>query len=79
MKIMKSIIFKNDLYAYDEKEGAEIDIGNLKAKFIKESFGDAFYLLDEPIEGKKFIKKYYSEPVGTHKSTILYDLIESID
>ena len=79
MKIMKSIIFKNDLYAYDEEEGAEIEIGNLKAKFIKESCGDMYYLLDEAIEGKRVIKEYYSEPMGEDDATILYDLIESID
>ena len=79
MEIMKSIIFKNDLYAYDEKEGAEIDIGNLKAKFIKESCGDMYYLLDEAIEGKRVIKEYYSEPMGEDDATILYDLMESID
>ena len=44
---MKTIIFKKDLYAYDEEEGAEVEIEGLKAKFIKESFGDVFYLLDE--------------------------------
>ena len=79
MKIMKSIIFKNNLYAYDEKEGAEVDIGNLKAKFIKESCGDMYYLLDEAIEGKRVIKEYYSEPMGEEDPTILYDLIEEID
>ena len=79
MKIMKSIIFKNDLYAYDEEEGAEIEIGNLKAKFIKESCGDMYYLLDEAIEGKRVIKEYYSEPMGEDDATILYDLIEEID
>ena len=76
---MKSIIFKNDLYAYDEEEGAEIEIGNLKAKFIKESCGDMYYLLDEAIEGKRVIKEYYSEPMGEDNATILYDLIEEID
>jgi len=75
---MKSIIFKNDSYAYDEEEGAEVEIEGLKAKFIKESFGDVFYLLDEPIEGKRVIREYYSEPVGTNDGTILYDLIKSI-
>lgn len=79
MKIMESIIFKKDLYAYDEEEGAEVDIGNLKAKFIKESCGDMYYLLDEPIEGKRVIKEYYSEPIGEDDSTILYDLMEEID
>ena len=79
MKIMKSIIFKNNLYAYDEEEGAQVDIGNLKAKFIKESCGDMYYLLDEAIEGKRVIKEYYSEPIGEDDATILYDLIEEID
>lgn len=75
---MKSIIFKNNSYAYDEEEGAEIDIGNLRAKVVSTSFGDVFYLLDEPIMGKKYIKEYYSEPLGTDEGTILYDLIEFI-
>lgn len=75
---MKSIVFKNNSYAYDEEEGAEIDIENLKAKVVSTSFGDVFYLLDEPIMGKKYIKEYYSEPLGTDEGTILYDLIEFI-
>ena len=76
---MKTIIFKKDLYAYDEEEGAEVEIEGLKAKFIKESFGDVFYLLDEPIEGKGVIREYYSEPMGEDKGTTLYELLESID
>ena len=79
MKIMKSIIFKNNSYAYDEEEGAEVEIEGLKAKFIKESCGDMYYLLDEPIEGKRVIKEYYSEPMGEDDATILYDLMEEID
>lgn len=79
MKIIQSMIFKKDLYAYDEEEGAEVDIGNLKAKFIKESCGNMYYLLDEAIEGKRVIKEYYSEPMGEDDPTILYDLIKSID
>lgn len=75
---MQQVIFKNDSYAYDEEEGAEVEIEGLKAKFIKESLGDVFYLLDKPIEGKRVIREYYSEPVGTDEGTILYDLIESI-
>lgn len=76
---MKTIIFKNDLYAYDEEEGAEVEIEGLKAKFIKESFGDVFYLLDAPIEGKRVIREYYSEPMGEEKGVTLYELLESID
>ena len=76
---MKTIIFKNDLYAYDEEEGAEVEIEGLKAKFIKESFGDVFYLLDEPIEGKRVIREYYSESMGEDEGTTLYELLESTD
>lgn len=76
---MKTIIFKNDLYAYDEEEGAEVEIEGLKAKFIKESCGDVFYLLDEPIEGKRVIREFYSEPMGEDEGTTLYELLESID
>lgn len=72
-------IFKKDLYAYDEEEGAEVEIEGLKAKFIKESFGDVFYLLYEPIEGKGVIREYYSEPMGDEEGTTLYELLESID
>jgi hypothetical protein len=76
---MSAIIFKNDLYAYDEEDGAEVEIEGLKAKFIKESFGDVFYLLDEPIEGKRVIKEYYSEPIGEEIGVNLYDLISEVD
>jgi len=76
---MSAIIFKNDLYAYDEEDGAEVEIEGLKAKFIKESFGDVFYLLDEPIEGKRVIKEYYSEPIGEEIGVTLYDLISEVD
>lgn len=76
---MSAIIFKKDLYAYDEEEGAEVEIEGLKAKFIKESFGDVFYLLDEPIEEKRVIREYYSEPMGDEEGVILYDLISEVD
>ena len=75
---MQSIIFKNNSYAYDEDTGAEITLRGVKGKIIKKSFDEVYYLLNQPIEGKKFIREYYSEPVGTNDGTILYDLIESI-
>jgi len=75
---MKSIIFKNNSYAYDEELGAEIPLDNIKGKIIKKSFDEVYYLLNQPIEGKKFIREYYNEPIGTDDGTILYDLIESI-
>ena len=76
---MKSIIFKNNSYAYDEDIGAEITLRGVKGKIIKKSFYEVYYLLNQPIEGKRVIREYYSEPVGTDEGTILYDLIESIE
>ena len=75
---MQSIIFKNNSYAYDEDIGAEITLRGVKGKIIKKSFDEVYYSLNQPIEGKKFIREYYSEPVGTDDGTILYDLIKSI-
>lgn len=76
---MQSIIFKNNSYAYDEDIGAEITLRGVKGKIIKKSFDEVYYLLNQPIEGKRVIREYYSEPIGTDEGTILYDLIESIE
>ena len=76
---MQQVIFKKHNYAYDEELGGEIPLGGIKGKIIKKSFDEVYYLLNQPIEDKKFIRQYYSEPVGTDEGTILYDLIESIE
>ena len=70
----------NGLYAYDEQEGAEIIIeGSLKAKVIKRHFGDIYYLLDEPIEGKRVVKEWVNEPIGTDEPITLFSLLKGVD
>lgn len=76
---MQQVIFKKYDYAYDEELGGDISLGGIKGKIIKKSFDEVYYSLNQPIEGKKFIREYYSEPLGTDEGTILYDLIESIE
>jgi hypothetical protein len=76
---MSTILFKKYDYAYDEELGGEIPLSGIKGKIIKKSFDEVYYSLNQPIEGKGFIREYYSEPTGTDEGTILYDLIKSVE